>query len=476
MPLSLFSALRSLFLRRAALPTALAAAAAAMPVPLDLARLDASEALALIRKDEVTVTQYVQALISRIDERDPVVRAWAYFDPAYVLEQARALDALPREQRGPLHGLPVGVKDIMLTKDMPTQYRSPIYSSKVPIGMDSAPVMTLRAQGALMLGKTTTTEFATCHRGCETVNPHDTSRTPGGSSSGSGAAVADFQVPVALGTQTGGSVIRPASFNGIYGLKPTWNAISREGVKIYSLTCDTVGFFSRSITDLQLLSSAFQIRDDAAPPASPLSLKGAKFGFVKTCVWPRATEGTVKAFERAKELLEAEGAVVEEVELPKEFDEIPRLYQYVLSSEGRSAFLGDYLLNPSKLDLLILSHSRNDLHVTRKKHLEGYDKIAALRPIIDEIARKYDALVTPSTTDEAPVLVEPERHTGEAVFNLMWTILHVAVLNLPGFAGPAGCPLGLSLVAPRFEDERLLHVGEAVGRVFAEKGGWASAL
>ncbi|GEM06396.1 amidase family protein [Rhodotorula toruloides] len=447
-----------------------------MPIPLDLARLDASEALALVRKDEVSVTQYVQALISRIEERDPVVRAWAYFDPVYALEQARALDALPREKRGPLHGLPVGVKDIMLTKDMPTQYHSPIYKSKVPIGMDSAPVMILRAQGALILGKTTTTEFATCHTGGETVNPHDTSRTPGGSSSGSGAAVADFQVPVAIGTQTGGSVIRPASFNGIYGLKPTWNAISREGVKIYSLTCDTVGFFSRTIADLQLLASAFRIHDDVPPPSTPLSLNGTKFGFVKTCFWPRATEGTVQAYERAKKLLEAEGAVLEEVQLPKEFDEIPRLYHYVLSSEGRSAFLGDYLLNPTKLDPLILSHSRNDLHVTRKKHLEGDDKIAALRPVIDNIASRYDALVTPSTVDEAPVLVEPERHTGEAVFNLMWTILHVPVLNLTGFAGPAGCPLGLSLVAPRFEDERLLHLGEAVGRVFAEKGGWTSAL
>ncbi|BGP44819.1 hypothetical protein JCM10450v2_000634 [Rhodotorula kratochvilovae] len=440
-----------------------------------LHRLDASTALSLLKSNEITCVQYVEALIKRIDERDPVVKAWAFLDRAHALEQARALDALPESQRGPLHGIPIGVKDVILTKDQPTQYRSSAYASKAPIAMDAAPIMTLRASGALILGKTTTTEFATCQRGPETTNPHDSTRTAGGSSSGSGAAVGDFQVPIALGTQTGGSTIRPGSFNGIYAFKPTWNAISREGLKIYSLTCDTLGLYARSVADLKLLAEVFRLEDDLTPPAEPLSLKGAKFGFYKTHVWPRATEGTQNAWEKAKELLVAEGAEVEELDLP-EFEEIWRLYPYVLAGEGRSAFLGDYLTHPDVLDPLILAHVRNDTKITRAQQLEGYDKIAALRPKMDEIASRYDAIVTPSTVDEAVKLVEPDRFTGDASFNLMWTILQVPVLNIPGFAGPSGCPLGLSLVAPRYHDQKLLRVGEAVGQVWGEKGGWKSAL
>ncbi|GAA5926550.1 hypothetical protein JCM3775_001048 [Rhodotorula graminis] len=442
----------------------------------DLHRLDASSALALIRGNEVTCVEYVEALLARIEQRDPVVKAWAFLDREHALAQARALDALPHNKRGPLHGLPVAVKDVILTKDQPTQYRSQAYASKVPIAMDAAPVMTLRASGALILGKTTTTEFATCQRGPETRNPHDPTRTAGGSSSGSGAAVGDFQVPIALGTQTGGSTIRPGSFNGIYAFKPTWNAISREGLKIYSLTCDTLGLYARSVADLKLLADAFRLEDDVPPPVEPLSLKGAKFGLVKTHVWPRAEEGTRAAWEKAKTLLVEEGAEVEEVDLPAEFEELWRLYPYVLSGEGRSAFLGDYLMHADVLDPLILSHVRNESKITRAQQLEGYDKIAALRPKLDAIASRYDALVTPSTVDEAIKLVEPDRFTGDASFNLMWTILQVPVLNVPGFAGPSGCPLGLSLVAPRYFDQHLLWVGEAVGRVWGEKGGWKSAL
>ncbi|GAA6001847.1 hypothetical protein JCM10207_002348 [Rhodosporidiobolus poonsookiae] len=441
----------------------------------ELYRLTASEAIELIRKNQISCEQYVDALIKRIEERDPVVKAWAYFDPEHARAQARALDALPENERGPLHGMAVGVKDVILTKDLPTQYRSPAFVSKVPIGMDASCIMTLRASGAIIMGKTTTTEFATCQRGPETTNPHDSTRTAGGSSSGSGASVGDMQVPIALGTQTGGSTIRPGSFNGIYALKPTWNAISREGLKVYSLTYDTLGLYARSVADLKLLAKVFQLEDDVPPPAEPLSLKGAKFGFFKTHVWPKATEGTQNAWEKAKELLIEEGAEVEELDLP-EFNDMDRLYRYILAGEGRAAFLGDYLTHPDKLDPLIVSHSKNDSKLTKAQQLEAYDKISALRPRIDEIASKYTAIVTPSTTDEAVKLVEPDRFTGSAEFNCMWTALQVPVMNIPGFKGPSGCPLGLSLVSGRYRDQHLLHVGEAVAPVWSTRGGWKSAL
>ena len=186
-------------------------------------RFTAAEALPLLRSGELKVVDYAKSLLSRIQQRDQEVKAWVYLSPNLILQNAQKLDGLPASERGPLHGLPVGVKDIILTKDMPTQYNSRLFESDNPIGVDAACVMTLRAAGALIFGKATTTEFATTKQGNWhqnlTRNPHDPQRTPGGSSSGSGAAVGDFQVPVALGTQTGGSIVRPASFNGCYGLK-----------------------------------------------------------------------------------------------------------------------------------------------------------------------------------------------------------------------------------------------------------------
>ena len=186
-------------------------------------QITAAEALPLLRNGELTVETYAKSLLERIQARDAKVKAWVFLSPKLILEQAERLDALPASERGPLHGLPIAIKDIALTRDMPTQYNSKLFENDNPIAMDASCVTTLRASGALIFGKTSTTEFASSHRGNWhqnlTVNPHDSQRTPGGSSSGSGAAVGDFQIPVAIGTQTGGSIIRPASFNGCYGFK-----------------------------------------------------------------------------------------------------------------------------------------------------------------------------------------------------------------------------------------------------------------
>lgn len=194
-----------------------------MAAPKQPWQLTATEALPLLRSGSLTVEAYARSLLDRIQRRDHAVKAWVYLSPSHILTAAKHLDDIPPASRGPLHGLPVAVKDVILTKDMPTQYNSPLFESDAPIAMDASVVMSLRALGALIIGKTTTTEFACSKRGGWhqnlTRNAHDEGRTPGGSSSGSGAAVGDFQVPVALGTQTGGSVVRPASFNGCYGFK-----------------------------------------------------------------------------------------------------------------------------------------------------------------------------------------------------------------------------------------------------------------
>ena len=202
-----------------------------------------------------------------------------------------------------------------------------------------------------------------------------------------------------------------------------------------------------------------------------MQLSGAKFGFVKTHQWPKAKPAVVSAWDKAKELLIKAGAEVEDVDLPADFDEMGEWHRNILHMEGQSSFLGDYLTNGDLLDPWVKKHVENDTKTTRKEHLASYDNIARLRPVIDAIAAKYTALITPSVTEEAPIIEEPLRFTGDASFCLMWTVLHLPVLNVPGFVGPSGMPVGLSLVTPRYTEEKLLHTAHAVSEVF-QQGGW----
>ncbi|KAJ6591836.1 glutamyl-tRNA amidotransferase subunit A [Mycena vulgaris] len=411
------------------------------------------------------VEDYVRALLARIAARDADVQAWAYLDPEYVLSQARKLDAIPPSERGPLHGVPIGVKDIMYTKDMPTQHNSPLYEKDAPV-VDAALIMMLRSAGALIFGKTTTTEFASVTTGTKTRNPHDPTRTPGGSSSGSGAAVGDLQVPVALGTQTIGSIIRPGSFNGIFAMKPTWGAISREGVKVCSLNFDTMGFFFRSIADLELLADAVRLKDDE--PLAPFKIEGAKFAVCKTHVWPQVGPGTANALDLAVKLLREQGASVEELELPEEFASVTKSYMQVFQSDAQTTFMSEYIRAKDHLDPVIVDFVENPSKISHRDHLNSLDNLAMLRSKIDIIAARYDAILTPSVVDEAPVGLAS---TGNANLCGMWTALHTPVVNIPGFAGENGMPIGLSLVAGRYHDRRLLTVCAAVAPVF-EGGGW----
>ncbi len=228
----------------------------------DLTHLTATQMLQRLRAGTTTIERLVRACLARIEARDPEVLAWSYIDPDTAIRTAREMDKRP--DKGPLHGLPIALKDIFDTFDMPTQHNSPIYVGSRP-STDAACVGTLRAAGALILGKTDTSEFAGMGRLAATRNPHDLTRTPGGSSSGSAAAVADCQVPLALGTQTGGSLIRPASYCGVYALKPTWSAVSAEGVKLGAISLDTVGWYGRCVADLALLADVFDLHDDVPP-------------------------------------------------------------------------------------------------------------------------------------------------------------------------------------------------------------------
>ncbi|KAG7419356.1 Glutamyl-tRNA(Gln) amidotransferase subunit A [Fusarium oxysporum f. sp. rapae] len=412
---------------------------------VELWKLTASEALGKIQADEMSVREYAESLLERIKARDEDVKAWAYLDEKRVMQEAR---------------------------HMPTQFNSPLYDGHFP-ETDAASVRILRHAGALIFGKTTTTEFAAIHVGPKTHNPHDPLRTPGGSSSGSGAAVADFQAPMALGTQTGGSMIRPASFNGIYGFKPTWNSVSREGQKIYALMYDTLGWYARCVEDLILLADVFALQDDDDEDHSFQGISGARFAICKTSIWPEAGPGTKDALARAADLLRSHGAEVHELELPSAFDDVPEWYRIGLHTEGRTSFLPEYRVGKDQIGQVLIEHVENSDNFTRKTQLMASDSLAAMRPVFDFIASQYAAIITPSVPDEAPVGLE---NTGSHVFCAMWSGLHVPVLNVPGFKGDHGMPVGLSLVAPRYRDRHLLKVSKAVGEIFEAEGGWKTRV
>ncbi|KAG8672529.1 hypothetical protein FPOAC2_05924 [Fusarium poae] len=433
---------------------------------MDYWRYSASQALERLRSGDLTVEQYASSLLGRIEQRNEDVQAWAYLDSNSVLEQARALDKVPFKQRGPLHGLPVGIKDIILTKDMPTEYGSSIYTNDHP-RIDAGSVMVLRHAGCLIFGKTTTTEFAASFIGPATRNAHSITHTPGGSSAGSGAAVADFQIPIALGSQTKGSIVRPASFNGVYGFKPTWHSITREGQKFCSPTVDTIGFFARSVTDFELIADAFSLHDDEE--SSFKELAGSKFAVCKPVQWHMAGEGTIKAMEKAVELLKAHGAEVEELNLGSEFEKVVEWHDVVVRLEGATSLLPEYNQARDQMDQVLARGVDERNNISRRTQLDAYDGLSALRPRFDKIAETYVAVLTPSVLDEAP---EGLGNTGDPIFASPWTALHTPVVNIPGFRGRNNMPVSLSLVTARLRDRHLLKVSKVVGRLFEKEGGW----
>lgn len=422
-----------------------------------LNELSASELLALTRTGHATVTAVAEAVIARVEARQPDVRAYVHFDKRQILNQAAALDAEP--VKGPLHGVPVAVKDVFNTRDMPTGHNSARYDGCLP-GIDAACVDTLRAAGALIIGKTVTTEFAATLRGGETRNPLDLTRTPGGSSSGSAAAVADFQATIALGTQTGGSTIRPASFNGIYAAKPTWSAISREGFKMGTISADTVGLYARSAEDLALLAEIFDLEPEEEP--LPGALDGLRIAVCRTPAWSKAEPAAVRALEAGALTLGKCGAAISELVLPEEFAGFADAQMKIGRREGRSTFLNEYRNTPDLHDEFKARVENRDSLSPQAVRL-AYRTVERCRAVFDDIAQHYDAILTPSAPGVAPVGLDV---TGDASFNSMWTLLQVPVVNVPGFRGDFDMPVGLSLVGRRYDDRKVIAIAGLAGRLF----------
>ena len=423
--------------------------------------LTATEAVALMKTGRLSVVDMAEACLARIRERDPVVRGWVHLDPDLVLRNARALDEIA--VRGPLHGVPIAVKDVILTSDMPTEHNSPLYKGSFP-AVDAGCVKTLRAAGALIFGKTDTTEFAAVTRGGTARHPLDAGRTPGGSSSGSAAVVGDSQVPIGLGTQTAGSTIRPASFCGIYAMKPTWGAITREGLKMLSLSLDTLGLFARSAEDLDLLADVFALEDRS--PFAPFTLRGARIAACRSPAWNETEPATREAFELGITLLKQAGADVEPLDLPPDFSSLVGHHTTVMFGEAQVSFLGEIRARPDLLQEDLTAMAQNSKGISKGALVAAYDAAAQCRMAFDHLAGGYDAVLTPSARGEAP----SGTITGDAAVNAMWTLLHGPVISVPGFTGPSGLPVGLSLTSPRYTDRHLIRVAKEVGSLFGAHG------
>ncbi|WP_417599000.1 amidase [Pararhodobacter oceanensis] len=419
--------------------------------------LSASDAAAQIASGQITARDLMEAIIDRISARDATVRAWSWFDAARALKMAEEADKIPTNQRGPLHGVPVGVKDILYTKDMPTQFNSPHFQGHFP-NIDASCVALLRGAGALIIGKNDTVEFAVNGRRAATTNPHDPARTPGGSSSGSGAAVADGQVPLSIGTQTGGSVIRPASYCGVWAIKPTWNAVSHEGFKTCAASFDTLGWYGRSAADLDLLAEVFGIFDDEISDIP--ALKGLRIAVCRTPAWSQIEDAGRAALQAATAALEAAGVTVETLDLPPVFDGLPDAHKVIMQSEMRSAFLAEHRKFGAELYPEMHAILRNEAGQSRKDLIAAQDLAARCRTEFETLAAPYAAVLTPSTAGVAPL--GPD-NTGAATFNRIWTLLHMPCVNIPGLTGDAGLPIGVTLTGPRFSDRKLIALAARIG-------------
>ncbi len=376
------------------------------------------------------------------------MRAWAYVDRAKVLEQARALDKSPRRSR--LHGVPFGIKDIIDTADLPTEYNSPIYRGHQPKA-DAACVTLLKRAGCLILGKTVTTEFANNHPS-QTRNPHNAAHTPGGSSSGSAAAVADFMVPAALGTQTGGSVIRPAAYCGAFAIKPSFGAINRAGAKFLSEALDTIGIMARGADDLGLCMQVLTGRALAGEAS-----RAPKIGLCRTPRWSVADPATQKNVELVAKTLEKAGAQLRDFDLPAGSDQLFDRHKVVMAYETARALGWEYFNHGDKLSGTLKARLDEGWQVTRADYDAMREHARRMRRELSQAMREIDFLLTPSAPSEAPASLES---TGDPVFNRAWTLFGVPCVTVPCGKGAHGLPLAVQLVGAMDSDMALLRWAE----------------
>ncbi len=417
-----------------------------------------------IESRRFTSEEYTQALLARIALLDEKIQAWAWLKPVEAIKAARLTDSHLRlgGTPGPLQGVPVGAKDIYATAGVPTEMGSPAFAGHIP-DKSARVVERLEAQGAFVMGKTVTTECAFLHPG-KTRNPWNPMHTPGGSSSGSAAAVAAGFVPAALGTQTNGSVIRPAAFCGVVGFKPTQGLIPIEGALTFSHTLDQPGLFTRHVEDAAWFAAALSGEGEKLVSTTPGRSEAPRLAAVKTPVWDQAGDDAKRNFAENIQAMHKAGARIEEVELPEPFGLAHGAIRTIMSVEA--AFnLEELSLNQTPL---LSATLRDFIAEGRETKAEVYLQALKLRSDLQgELERflaRYDALITPPTTGEAPATLE---QTGNPAFCSIWSLCGVPAVTIPVGFGPLGLPLGLQMIGRQGDDEQLLSVARWCERGFS---------
>jgi len=425
----------------------------------DLLSLSARAAAQDIAAGRLSAEALVSACLDRIAAREDVVGAWHYLDPEAALAAARHCDASP--PRGPLHGIPIAVKDVIDTFDMPTGYGSPIYEGHRPAA-DAACVALARGAGAVVLGKTVTTEFA-CFTAGKTANPKNPAHTPGGSSSGSAAAVADGMVPLGFGSQTAGSVIRPASFCGCVGFKPSFGVIPRAGAKMLADSLDTIGVMARTVDDAAFFSGVLAgrpaLRDIEMPDAAP------RIGIYRTPMWGEAEPSTTAAMDRTRAALERAGGWTAEIVVPAEHQRLLQAQETIMGFELVRSLAHERIRHSAELSPRLAQLLDAGMAVGAPEYDAAVAETAVARAKLDGFFGPCDAMLAPAAPGEAP---QGLGYTGNPVFNRMWTLLGTPCITVPAIWGENGLPTGVQLVGRVGDDVRLVRAALFLERAFAE--------
>lgn len=421
--------------------------------------LSATEARKQLAARTITSEQLTRDCLERIATREPAVGAWTQLSADAALARARELDRSPSQ--GLLHGMPVAVKDLIDTCDMPTSYGSAIYAQHQP-AWDAACVAQARVAGAVVLGKTVTTEFAYFTPG-KTANPRNPAHTPGGSSSGSAAAVADYMVPLAFGSQTAGSIIRPAAYCGVVGYKPSFGWISRAGVKPLSDTLDTIGVLARSVPDAALFAAAAS-GDEALLIDAPLA-NAPRVGICRTFDWPRAQPEVQDAMALAIGKLGAAGVKLVDVELPPDFAGLVAAQLDIMTFEMAHSFAHEWHTHRERLSPRLQDLIAAGFAIPCERYQAALTLAHTCRHRATEIFSRVDVLLTPSAPGEAPRGLDA---TGDPLFNRIWTLLHTPCVHLPFTQGPNGLPVGLQVVGAIGADRQTLLCADYLLHVLSQ--------